>query len=105
MRLPVACKEDRVNGIVFRPATQDDLAVLWHFLAIAAYEADVAAAKAVPFVAAHLKGWQRSQDFGFIAEYEAKAIGVAWARQGLRSDISAAGIGSATAPSRTFGRH
>ena len=57
-----------MNGILTRPATQDDLAVLWNFLVIAAYEADVAAAKAVPFVAAHLEGWQRSEDFGFIAE-------------------------------------
>jgi GNAT superfamily N-acetyltransferase len=70
-----------MNGIVIRPATQDDLAFLWHFLAIAAYEADIAAAKAVPFVAAHLEGWQRSEDFGFIAEQEVRAIGAAWARQ------------------------
>ena len=56
-----------MKGILIRPATQDDLAILWDFLAIAAYEVDVAAAKAVPFVAAHLAGWQRSEDFGFIA--------------------------------------
>jgi len=68
-------------GIVLRPATQDDLAILWGFLAIAGYEADVAAAKAVPFVAAHLAGWQRPEDFGFVAERDAKAIGAAWARQ------------------------
>ena len=55
-------------GIGLRRATQDDLAILWDFLAIAGYEADVAAAKAVPFVAAHLEGWRRSEDFGFIAE-------------------------------------
>ena len=70
-----------MNGISIRPATQDDLAVLWDFLVIAAHEADFAAAKAVPFVAAHLAGWQRSEDFGFIAERDAKAIGAAWARQ------------------------
>jgi ribosomal protein S18 acetylase RimI-like enzyme len=70
-----------MNGILTRPATQDDLAVLWDFLAIAAYEADVAAAKNVPFVAAHLEGWQRPEDFGFIAERDAEAIGAAWARQ------------------------
>ena len=70
-----------MNRIVIRPATRDDLAVLWDFLAIAAYEADVASAKAVPFVAAHLEGWQRSEDFGFIAERGAEAIGAAWARQ------------------------
>ena len=70
-----------MNGISIRPATQDDLAVLWDFLVIAAHEADFAAAKAVPFVAAHLAGWQRSEDFGFIAERDAEAIGAAWARQ------------------------
>jgi ribosomal protein S18 acetylase RimI-like enzyme len=70
-----------MNGILIRPATQDDLAVLWDFLVIAAYEADVASARAVQFVAAHLEGWQRSEDFGFIAERDAEAVGAAWARQ------------------------
>jgi ribosomal protein S18 acetylase RimI-like enzyme len=64
-----------------RAATQDDLGLLWEFLAIAAYEPDVDAAKAVPFVAAHLAGWRRAEDFGFIAEREGAAIGAAWARQ------------------------
>jgi ribosomal protein S18 acetylase RimI-like enzyme len=68
-------------GIRIRPATLDDLAVLWDFVAIAAYESDVESAKAVPFVAAHLAGWQRSEDFGFIAERDGVAIGAAWARQ------------------------
>jgi ribosomal protein S18 acetylase RimI-like enzyme len=67
--------------IQIRPATQDDLATLWDFLAIAAYERDVGAAKGVPFVAAHVAGWRRPQDFGFIAERESGAIGAAWARQ------------------------
>jgi ribosomal protein S18 acetylase RimI-like enzyme len=70
-----------MNGILIRSATRDDLAILWDFLAIAAYEADVTAAKAVPFVAAHLAGWQRSEDFGFIAARDAEAIGAVWARQ------------------------
>ena len=69
------------TGIRIRSATQDDLDILWDFLVIAAYEADVTAAKAVPFVAAHLEGWQRPEDFGFIAEQDAEAIGAAWARQ------------------------
>src|SRR5260370_30740247 len=64
-----------------RAATPDDLGLLWEFLAIAAYEPDVDAAKAVPFVAAHLEGWWRPEDFGFIAELEGAAIGAAWARQ------------------------
>jgi ribosomal protein S18 acetylase RimI-like enzyme len=66
-----------------RAATPDDLGLLWEFLAIAAYEPDVDAAKAVPFVAAHLAGWRRPEDFGFIAELEGAAIGAAWARQFL----------------------
>jgi hypothetical protein len=69
------------TAIRIRAAAQDDLGILWDFLAIAAYEADIAAAKTVPFVAAHLEGWQRSEDFGFIAERDAEAIGAAWARQ------------------------
>jgi len=37
-----------------RPACQDDPDLLWEFLAIAAYEPDATAARAVPAVAAHL---------------------------------------------------
>jgi len=70
-----------MNDIVIRPALQDDLEVLWDFLAIAAYEPDAPAVKAVPLVAAHLAGWKREQDFGFIAEHEGVPIGAAWARQ------------------------
>jgi ribosomal protein S18 acetylase RimI-like enzyme len=64
-----------------RAATQDDLDLLWNFLAIAGYEPDVTTARAVPFVAAHLAQWQRLSDFGFIAERDGSAIGAAWARQ------------------------
>ncbi len=67
-----------------RSATVDDLAVLWDFMAIAAYEADVAAAKAVPFVAGHLAGWKRAGDFGFIVERNGRvggtSFGMIWAR-------------------------
>ena len=69
-----------------RTATQNDLDILWDFLAIAAYEPNADAAKAVPFAAAHLAGWQRSEDFGFIAEIDAVAIGAAWARQFSRDE-------------------
>jgi hypothetical protein len=62
-----------LSPIVLRRAVQNDLDILWGFLAIAAYETDVTAAKAVPFVAAHLAGWQRPVDFGFIAEQDGKA--------------------------------
>jgi ribosomal protein S18 acetylase RimI-like enzyme len=69
-----------------RPAAQDDLPILWDFLAIAGYEPDVDTAKGVPFVAAHLAGWQRPEDFGFIAERDGVAIGAAWARQFSRDE-------------------
>ena len=71
----------RETEMQIRPATPDDLEVLWVFLAIAAYEPNVEVAKAVPFVAAHLSGWQQSEDFGFIVERAGVALGAAWARQ------------------------
>jgi len=64
-----------------RSAAQNDLGLLWDFVAIAAYEPDADAAKDVPFVAAHLAGWRGPEDFGFIAELGGAAIGAAWARQ------------------------
>ena len=99
--------------LLLRPATPGDLGLLWRFLAIAAYEPDIERAKAVPFVAAHLAGWRRPEDFGFIAEQDGVAIGAAWARQfspdeqpafyvdahtpevtiGVKSDNRARGIG------------
>jgi ribosomal protein S18 acetylase RimI-like enzyme len=67
--------------LLLRPALQDDLEILWRFLAIAAYEPNSAAAKAVRVVALHLSRWQRTCDFGVIAEHGGVAIGAAWARQ------------------------
>jgi len=67
--------------LVIRPAVQDDLEVLWDFLAMAAYEPDPEAAKAVPLVAKYLVGWQRSGDFGFLADENGEIIGAAWARR------------------------
>jgi ribosomal protein S18 acetylase RimI-like enzyme len=64
-----------------RAARQDDLDVLWRFLAIAAQEPRVAKAKAVPLVATHLAGWRRACDFGYVAEEDGRAVGAAWARQ------------------------
>jgi hypothetical protein len=49
--------------LVIRPAVGDDLDVLWDFLAIAAYEPDAQAAKAVPGVAKYLVGWQATGGF------------------------------------------
>jgi ribosomal protein S18 acetylase RimI-like enzyme len=67
--------------LVIRPAVQDDLEVLWDFLAMAAYEPDAEAAKAVPGVAKYLVGWRRLGDFGFVAEQNGEIIGAAWARR------------------------
>jgi hypothetical protein len=67
--------------LVIRPAVQNDLEVLWDFLAMAAYEPDAETAKAVPSVAKYLAGWQRPGDFGFIAEPNGEIIGAAWARR------------------------
>src|SRR5437899_4119649 len=67
--------------LVIRPAVQDDLEVLWDFLAMAAYEPDTEAAKAAPPVAKYLVGWQRPGDFGFVAEQNGEIIGAAWARR------------------------
>jgi GNAT superfamily N-acetyltransferase len=70
-----------MQSLSIRAARQDDLDLLWTFLAIAAYEPDIAKAKATPVVAAHLAGWRRSCDFGYIAESNGLALGAAWARQ------------------------
>jgi len=67
--------------LVIRPAVQDDLQVLWDFLAMASYEPDAEAAEAAPSVAKYLVGWQRPGDFGFIAEQNGEIIGAAWARR------------------------
>jgi ribosomal protein S18 acetylase RimI-like enzyme len=90
------------TGIRSRPATQGDLTILWGFVAIAAYEPDADAAKAVPFVAAHLAGWQRPEDFGFIAERDGAAIGAAWARQFTRDEQPAFFVNERT-PEVTIG--
>ena len=67
--------------LVIRPAVKVDLDVLWDFLAMAAYEPDAEAAKAVPSVAKYLVGWPRPGDFGLIAEQKGEVIGAAWARR------------------------
>jgi hypothetical protein len=51
-----------MTALHLRSAQQDDLEMLWVFLAIAAYEPDAATAKAVPVVASHLAGWKRPSD-------------------------------------------
>jgi ribosomal protein S18 acetylase RimI-like enzyme len=68
-------------SLSIRAARQNDLDTLWTFLAIAAYEPHIAKAKATPLVAAHLAGWRRSCDFGYIAENSGLAVGATWARQ------------------------
>jgi GNAT superfamily N-acetyltransferase len=70
-----------MDETAIRPAVANDREILWEFLAMAAYEPNAAAAKAVPMVATYLDGWQRPQDFGFIAELDGASIGAIWARQ------------------------
>ncbi len=70
-----------MTEIELRPAVQGDLEILWDFLAMAAYEPNAAAAKAVPMICTFLDGWRRPGDFGFVAERDGLAIGAVWARQ------------------------
>ena len=70
------CTEFGVSSLTIRPAGQDDLDFLWDFLAIAAYEPDADAARAVPIVAAHLTGWQWPGDFGVVAAVRARRLPV-----------------------------
>jgi ribosomal protein S18 acetylase RimI-like enzyme len=67
--------------LVIRPAVQDDVELLWDFLAMAAYEPDAETAKALPGVAKYLVGWPRPGDFGFVVERNGEIIGAAWARR------------------------
>ena len=73
---------------MIRPAVQDDLKVLWDFLAMAAYAPDAEAAKAVPTVAKYLVDWQRPGDFGFIAEQNGETIGATWARRFAAEELN-----------------
>jgi GNAT superfamily N-acetyltransferase len=66
--------------MIIRPARQDDLDLLWEFLAMAAYEPSAAAAQSVRVIAHYLEGWQRPTDFGCIAEADGQPVGAAWAR-------------------------
>lgn len=72
--------------VIFREATRADEGALWTFLAIAGYEPDAEAARRVPVVAAHLRGWPRPGDFGVVAERNQVPVGAAWARQFLPSE-------------------
>ena len=67
--------------VSLRPARKEDLDDLWAFLAVAAYEPDMAAARSIPAVAVHLADWKRECDFGYIAEVDGRPVGAAWARQ------------------------
>jgi ribosomal protein S18 acetylase RimI-like enzyme len=82
--------------LIIRASLQDDLEILWDFLAIAAYEPDAAAAKTLPGVAAYLAGWRRPGDFGFVAEQDDTVIGAAWARQFSIDDHKIAFAGDRT---------
>ena len=85
-----------MTDLMIRAALQDDLEILWDFLAIAAYEPDAAAARAVPGVAKYLIGWRRPGDFGFVTEQDGTVIGAAWARQFSADDHKIAFAGDRT---------
>src|SRR5262245_53960023 len=88
--------------LVIRPAGQDDLEVLWDFLAMAADEPDAEAAKAVTSVAKYIVGWQRPGDFGFIAEQNGKIVGAAWERR-LSADECKVPYGDEQTPKLSIG--
>jgi GNAT superfamily N-acetyltransferase len=75
-----------MSGMLLRPAVQDDLEILWDFLAMATYEPDAVTAKAIAMVAVYLDDWQRPGDFGIIAERDNTPIGAIWAREFPPSD-------------------
>jgi GNAT superfamily N-acetyltransferase len=83
-------------GYEYREAAQDDVELLWRFLAIAAYESGASAACRVPIVAAHLNGWRRSGDFGVIAHRAGSPVGAVWARQFDPSEGPALFVGAKT---------
>src|SRR5262249_698821 len=87
---------------VIRPPVPDDLEVLWDFLAMAAYEADVEAANGDPRVAKYLVGWRRPGDFGFVAEQNGDIIGAAWARR-LSADELTVPYGDEDSPKVSIG--
>jgi ribosomal protein S18 acetylase RimI-like enzyme len=70
-----------MSNVVIRAATPEDLDLLWEYLAIASFEPNSAAAKAVPILASYLKDWPRPGDFGLIAEQDGVPLGAACARQ------------------------
>jgi ribosomal protein S18 acetylase RimI-like enzyme len=88
--------------LVIRPAVQEDLEVLWDFLAMAAYEPHAEAAKAVPSVAKYLVGWQRPGDFGCIAAQHGEILGAAWARRFSTAELSSP-YGDETTPKVSIG--
>ncbi|WP_413205114.1 N-acetyltransferase family protein [Rhodospirillum sp. A1_3_36] len=70
-------------GITVRPATPEDEALLWEFLALAAYSDDLAHLKRQPIAARHVEGWGlgRQTDFGVIAlGKDGVALGACWSR-------------------------
>src|SRR6202042_1400648 len=83
---PPAAWNSLMSETVIRPAVPGDLDALWEFLAMASYEPNGAAAKAVPMVATYLDDWPRPGDFGLIAEQDGVAVGAACARQFSSTD-------------------
>ncbi|MDF1857012.1 GNAT family N-acetyltransferase [Pseudooceanicola sp.] len=68
--------------ITIREATACDIIALWQTLSVAAYEGSVSAARALPYVASHLKDWPGDGEFGFLAyDPDGAFLGAAWIRQ------------------------
>lgn len=66
-------------AITLRPAQAGDAPFLWRCLALAA-QARPEETWTNPGLAKHLAGWQRSDDFGLVAEADGMALGATWAR-------------------------
>ena len=70
-----------MSTIDIRRATQDDIEILWDFLALAACEPDAAAAQGNSAGGRVSRRLGQADDFGFIAEQAGHVIGAVWARQ------------------------
>lgn len=85
-----------MDRLDIRPVAEADVPMLWHFLAIAAYEPDARAAGEQPVVAAHLANWPGNEDFGFVAWMDGRLVGAAWVRQFSRDESPSVYLGDRT---------
>jgi GNAT superfamily N-acetyltransferase len=71
-----------------RPAASGDLRFLWTCLALATQEGMGGHLLTLPTASPYLRGWMRSNDFGFIASRDGRDVGAVWARQFREPDSS-----------------